>query len=233
MPKFTQNRRRRDNGRNLRERTQGDTLIHSDLVELRRILMNQNTRPLPTVSDPMEIDIDQSKVHSFKRSFPLNVINFSTVAPVFATGYLTLDAFPNYTDFTSLFDSYRILQAKVTFVPLAKGNAVGLPFYTVIDYDDAATPSSTGEMFQYDTLQISSTNDLTERVFYPRVADAQYTGSTFTGYGRGEVGKWIDSASPNVQHYGIKYALPVSTFGNASGAFQPIVTATIQCKDPR
>ncbi len=119
--------------------------------------------------------------------------------------FFTLQAAPNAAEFTSLFDQYRILQVQASITPDSQSE--GTPIYTVIDYDDASTPTSAAELREYGTCQQTSfTTGFFQRVFQPRAAMAAYSGA-FTSFAQSQPGQWFDVASPAIQHYGFKYAI--------------------------
>jgi len=107
---------------------------------------------------------------------------------------------------------------RVTVSP--QNNAIGLvinsttslvPIYCVIDYDDASALSSAANASAYTNCVVMNPGESCERVFQPRMALAAYAGA-FTSYAN--VGpQWIDAASNAVQHYGVKFWIPVATAG--------------------
>jgi len=112
-----------------------------------------------------------------------------------------------------MFDQYRLDCIRFTIVP--QNNALGLfapattalaPVYCVIDYDDATALGSVAAAREYDNcIQLEPTESLS-RTFAPRIAVAAYAGA-FTSF-TNSAPQWIDLASPNVAHYGIKLYIP-------------------------
>lgn len=133
-----------------------------------------------------------------------------------------LDDLPDYTEFTSLFDQYRICAVKVTITSPYTGNTGLVPrsgaanglgtmpaikMYSVSDYDDAVT-LTVAQLMQYQNCRITElTTNLKggKASFFikPRLATAVYSGA-FTSYGNTKM--WLDAASPSVEHYGFKWA---------------------------
>lgn len=126
------------------------------------------------------------------------------------TVYFTL---ANFNLGTGYYDQYRFEAIRFTISPA--NNAIGLtttstttvtPIYCVIDYDDATALGSVSAALAYTNCVTLNPGESVERVFRPRMALAAYNGS-FGGYANSEP-LWIDAASSNVQHYGIKLYIP-------------------------
>lgn len=120
-----------------------------------------------------------------------------------------LDQTQNYTDFTQLFDRYKLSGVKVKFVPLTTqafpGASVPMIAYA-IDLDDATLPTS------YDTVN-TKYNVHKKRLdkacsiyIKPRLAQQIYSGLT-SGYAIGPKNTYIDCNDPGVPHYGLKFWL--------------------------
>lgn len=113
-------------------------------------------------------------------------------------------------------DQYKIDAVRITIA--AQNNAIGLvtnttttlvPLYCVIDYDDSTALGSTGAAMAYSNCIALNPGESLERTFKPRMAVAAYAGA-FTSYAN-LPDQWIDAASPNVQHYGVKVFIPAVT----------------------
>lgn len=139
-----------------------------------------------------------------------------------------------YTDFTTLYDQYRFVAVEVKFIPVyptynaiaAATSQWGL-MYTAIDYDDAS-PGSVALLRENATCLASHPTKEVIRRVVPHTAVAEYGAGAFTSYGN-KIGDWIDSSSPGVAHYGVKYALQASV-----GTILPIFTVeTIYCLEFR
>jgi hypothetical protein len=119
---------------------------------------------------------------------------------------------PQYSSFAAIFDQYKIEEIQVVFRPML--NAVGQvnpnvatgfiapQLYTVVDYDDSATPSSIAQLESYANCNVSM-YETVAITFTPHIAVGGAYGSSFTQYTNMEP-QWIDCSSPNVTHYGIK-----------------------------
>lgn len=121
--------------------------------------------------------------------------------------YFTLTANVQSSALVSLFDQYRFLACRFRIIPrqnlITPVSSTYPPLYTVIDYDNATAPASRAAIQAYSNVSETEVYESVERVFCPHAAIAAYN-ATFNGYGN--VAKmWVDSASPNVQFYGVKY----------------------------
>lgn len=160
-------------------------------------------RPLGTFSG--------DRVHTFERSLMMH--HNITDAPLQNNAVsFCLNALPNYTEMTNLFDVYRIRKVKVTFicdrmtalVPTAAANLQIVPnLWYHHDYDDATAIGGETEWGQIEGAQWKALDRTVYTTVYPRVAQAVYAGA-FTSYGNTKC--WVDCNSPAVQFYGLKWA---------------------------
>jgi hypothetical protein len=161
---------------------------------------------------------------------------------------VVLSNLPNYTEFTSLFDAYKISHVKALFIwdmnSAAPVSAVGgvqtnfIPnLLTVLDNDDATPLASVADYCQYESFKVTRLDRPVTISFVPKVAGAIYAGGAFTGYSRPAVAPWIDAATVNAESYGLKYAVNGGMEGGAGtrqlGELSIYWTYTLQCKDVR
>lgn len=177
----------------------------------------------------------QNTVHRFKRTMDGNNMTYinAGVETAFGQRYFSqvansintigfefrLGDLPNYTEFTALFDQYRIDKIVFKIIPMCNVNQLTINstgalsnnpgiIGTVIDYDDAGSPTSLGYMEQYQNFRyqpvVSSRTMM--RAFKPRIAVAAYGQGLFTSY-MNKKATWIDCNSPAVPHYGLKIYL--------------------------
>jgi len=143
-----------------------------------------------------------------------NLFTSSTTIPTFSSVNFVLSALDNVTSFTNLFDQYMIELIEVWIEGSATTNQ-GAQLYSVIDLDDSAALTTIAAATDYANCMVSEGNEFHYRRWVPHVAVAVYSGA-FTSFGN-EQSMWIDSASSNVQHYGLKTAC--STTGSATTYF--------------
>jgi len=203
--------------------------VNTVLKDIRELEKTQIRGSLPQVRDPTALSIRNNKVHSFSRSFSAGSVLFNPGIDQSGAVSVTLAGFVSATEFTNLFDSYRFAQLTVQFIPTA---SMGGILYSVLDYDDSNVLVGLPAVLEYDTLHIVQGGQMQTRVFTPRVALAAFGQSVFTSFAQRSL-VWIDTASPNVPHYGVKWFFPAVAGIPSSSAYQIIVTCVLQCRNPR
>lgn len=159
-------------------------------------------------------------VHRFTRSqYYSGAINGSTVVDTFGGVYFRLVDVPSATDFTNLFDMYRIDKVQIRFMPRANSAEAGtnqglIKLFTAIDYDDITAPTSLAEILQYQTCKVTSSNRITTLTLKPKFASEVYQSAVSTGYGARN--GWLDCSNTAIQHYGVKWALQQLPAGSQS-----------------
>lgn len=132
---------------------------------------------------------------------------FSLIAGGAAAGSslnFTLSQVPDYTDFTTLYDQYKIKAVKCTLIP--RHTEVGLGtitqgnMWSVLDYDDSAIPTSLDALLQYQNTKRTRMNQTHSRYLKPMVGTALAGGSTAP-----KRNQWIDATNSGVEHRGIKF----------------------------
>lgn len=116
-----------------------------------------------------------------------------------------LDMLPNFAEIQALFDSYKIMAIRATFMPMQNSSEQStgsfLPtMYCVVDYNDATAPTSINELAEYPNVKIRRMDRPVSVYFKPK---AQLSGST-------EWRPWIASANSGVNHFGLKMAYDVN-----------------------
>ncbi len=182
----------------------------------------QDKRPMPTPR--------REQVHTFRRTFTTGTLQANTGDTLYAYN-IQLSMLPNVSDFTNLYDQYRILEVVLSFMPYnsmsTAGNSPGLIGHW-IDYDDSNLPANLQEGQQYDTYQRNPCTDEFVRVIKPKSAVAAYSGA-FTSYDS-VYGQWHDTNSPNIQHYGLKLCIHGASYSSSTNIYEIEATVTIQCK---
>jgi hypothetical protein len=135
----------------------------------------------------------------------------------------SLNALPDYTEFVDLFDSYRITRVDCTFIPTMNtalvypGNAAAtLPVvYIAEDRNDDASWISVANALQLESLQVGRMDKIVKFTCYPKCALAAYSSLGFTSYTQVGDGRniWVDTNSPGVKFYGLKWAVDASGEG--------------------
>lgn len=185
-----------------------------------------------------------NKIYKFRRTFLLSN-NGDDFKYSSSTGYnpvdltVTFDKLPNYTDFTTLFDSYKITGVEYKFVPhfnvanvqTGISNTQVARLVTVIDKDDNTSLSGLSQAMQYSSMEESMLDKERVRAFTPEPTIQVYRSSTSTGY-QSPVGPvWIDMAQIDVPHYCAK-GLICDTTASADNPRTLTILATVyfECK---
>jgi hypothetical protein len=127
----------------------------------------------------------------------------STIVPVYSSASITLNSFDESAPYLALFDQYMIEHAEVWLEPAApQGTTVFSDLVLAVDLDDANAPTSRGQVSSKQQAIETSGGAGVYAAWRPHMAIAAFSG-TFTSYSNSPA-TWIDSASPAVQHYGIK-----------------------------
>jgi hypothetical protein len=221
------NKRQRDSRQSIVHALRSEATKMDTLVDLQRTQIHGS---IPVVRDIPRLHLKRQKVYTFSRGFPSSTVSAPTAVDTLAALNFTLGALPASTDFTSLFDQYRIIQVTVRFIPLAGAGTGSNPLVTAIDYDDSTAPTAVTDLFQYDSVIFSQPGTTVERTLKPRVATAAYSGA-FTSFASADPNLWIDVASPNVQYYGLKYGIAAATGATANWSL--LIEYVLQCRNTR
>lgn len=174
-------------------------------------------------------------VHHFKRTFQSTSINNLSAGASAGVYCPQLTNLPNATEFTTLFDEYRINKVVVKFIPNFTGSDMNpnatfnsMPnIYSIIDYDDQSTPANLDELLQYPSMKLTRGNSIHTRVFTPKVSlDVNGTGGVAA-----KAKQWLDCAVSTVPHNGMKYWLDAA--GVSTGSYRVFVTMYFSCRGVR
>jgi hypothetical protein len=177
------------------------------LKDIRESLLTAQLSGEPDVKDVILSRPLRNRISHFEFS-QLGTITSSAAVETDGAISFALNNLTGYTSITTLFDQYRITGVNIKFIPSQLVyTAAAQPMFTVLDYDDA-TPVVVSSLAQYDTLKIAPASAYFERSLKPRTAVAAYAGA-FTSFGNVS-NMWMDSASPGVLYYGVKYGILAS-----------------------
>jgi hypothetical protein len=126
----------------------------------------------------------------------------SVTVPQAPTFLASISSFPGSAGLLACFDQYRFDQLEVWVEPMHARDSDYRSLATAIDLDDAASAASMQDVA--DRIGALAGYGATGRYhkWKPHMAVAVYSGA-FTSFAN-EPANWIDSGSPNVQHYGLK-----------------------------
>jgi hypothetical protein len=150
---------------------------------------------------------------------PFNIIQTTKLARISSSitievdgGYnFTFNQINQYTELSNVFDQYRFVLIEIMFKPTIQALSAGSQsalFYSAIDTDDSSSTTA-ASVRDYPGCKTTECFLPHTHTWAPHVAIAAYAGA-FTSFAN-ETSPWIDVASPNVQHYGLKYAFDVTT----------------------
>jgi hypothetical protein len=185
--------------------TTGDRQLVKAIADLK---VDTQVRGSPRIPDIPRLFAKMNKVHTINQTYTYGSISLVAATPLFGSVTVALGSTPLSSALATVFDTYRIEQATVRFIPLGTmpaGSGGFSPILTVLDYDDATPLTSVVQTQAYDNCQETPFAQYIERTFTPKCAIAVYNGSLFSGFGQSR-SQWVDCSNPAIPHYGVKYA---------------------------
>lgn len=173
-------------------------------------------------------------LHQFVRFVNRGTVNCTTgTSSTFGTLSFKLSDVPTVTDFSNLYDQYRIKAVKVSFIPVTNvtfrsnssdlavvGTAMSDRFFTVLDFNDTTNPTSINAMREYKNCKWTPYTRIHKRFFYPKPLEEMSGNIPANPIGN----PWVPTAFNNVDYYGLKWGFEhPSTI--ATGSY-----FTIECK---
>lgn len=148
--------------------------------------------------------------HRFLRATRLADLSQAAADQGFQASYL-LSGVPNSSEFTALYDCYRIDKVEITFV-FDLGSAATTSYYPRIvfapDFNDSTPPTTETDVLQYSqarSYQFSDANRELTISIVPRVAKTVYRTAVTSAYGWDSTRTWLDTAYPDIPHFGLKF----------------------------
>jgi len=163
------------------------------------ILRRQNMNVVQTPPRQMSNQIFWTK---FKQD---QTISVSNIAVTETNVDFTAAGFPGVANFLACFDQYCIHSVVIT---MSSNANVSTPFrvWTALDYDSISTIGKNG-ILAFGNCAFASVagggDSSHERLLYPCVAP-QVTGTSSLPQAGGVGRMWLDSAYPNIQHFGFR-----------------------------
>lgn len=145
--------------------------------------------------------------HKMCRSVVLATLN-STTAGFFSFAMSDLS---NYSEFQSLFDSFKIYGIQLKFIPSqinaeTGSSTAGVSQLLVAnDFDGTSPPTTDAGFFERDH-KLWFLNRPKKWYIRPRVLNSVYEGVAATSYNP-KANVWLDCAEPDTPHYGVAYKL--------------------------
>lgn len=177
-------------------------------------------------------------VHSFKRTwYSENYFSTGTTGSTLAGLSFNLNQMPNATEFSNLYDAYRINRIVVKIIPKitevggilgSASNSMNVSLHSAVDYDDSHAPTGISDLVQYSTYKMTRGNQIHTRVFTPRVE----LSANATSNAAPKAYQWLDTADLSLAHLGMKLYIP---FISASTViyYDYSVTMYFSCKNPK
>lgn len=192
---------------------------------------NVNNQQMPLYNGVQKKD---NSIHRFIQTTDLNtVVASNTTGPTFFSRSFTLNDITQVSSFQTIFDQYRITEIETWLMPGLSNLNVNVgasnTLYSVIDYDDDASPPSIAALQQYTNCIVTNPSNGHYRRWKPHVAEALYSGA-FTSYGNIKA-PWIDMASPSVKHYGLKAGMTAAPSTSSIVSLQLIIRVHFECRN--
>jgi len=173
-------------------------------------------------------------IHHFKRIYQGSAISASASGNTLGALAFTFNSLPNHTEFSHLFDEYRMNAIRISLIPNFTGSdinpyttAQSLPnIWSIIDHNDSVAPSTLNELLQYPNCKMTRGNSIHTRVFKPSCLTDVAAITSGVKYKQ-----WINIADSNIPHYGFKYF--VDQTQNNIGTWRVFVTYYFSCKGVR
>lgn len=152
--------------------------------------------------------LTDSTVYAFKRTVPFgSIIHSGTPTSQYGAKQFQLNDLSSYTEFTTLFDSFKISGVHVRFIPrvteVSTTTANFGQFVYNLDYNDVTPPSSAAELYERQSSKIVQAANRPFSLFVrPRVSTSVGT-TTQRGSSRSF---WVDTTSFDTPWYGFKWA---------------------------
>lgn len=160
--------------------------------------------------------LNDGTVYAFKRTIQGGSIVGTAGATSLGAISFNLNALTNPTEFTSLYDSYKISGVKILFMPriteatgVVGSNGFGTFMY-VPDYDDATTPVNQLEILERQSAKLRQAANRPWKIYLKPAAGVNIP----TGFAQAPRSLWIDTSSPATPYYGLKYAWNNITTGS-------------------
>lgn len=188
--------------------------------------------------------------HAFKRMFKLGTYTASVSAagvpsPISQGFSFAFNQLPGTTDFTTLFDQYKINGIKFSLAPTTteailsgvSGSSGALGFrrvHTVLDFDDASAPTGENQMLEYQSRKTTNPMQTHSRYWKPTILTEQYRSAVSTAYAP-QRNKYLDLTYTDVPHYGLKLYVDAPIYNGVAAAitYEVFVTYYFTCKNVR
>lgn len=182
----------------------------------------------------------RTMVHSFKRmvASPGTIVGSPAFLPYLNTFSYTLAGITNPSDFSNLYDQYRINYIVAKFwlkIDPSAQTAAGASYpkaYWYRDLDDTSLPTSLNEIRENATAKcvVMNPNRPVTIAFKPNTLNTLY-GTALASTYQPVWGVWHDMSQTSTIYYGFKFA--IDDLQNTNYQVSTEVTYYLQCRQPR
>lgn len=180
-------------------------------------------------------------VHYFKRSVVIGDLSKGSGTAAYLNAYqFQLNDLPNYSEFTALYDFYKICAIKIRIIPgwtvgnvdvntgapvSAQVNLASARIFSAIDYNDSSNPSTVNEIREYGNCKMSPFLKGHKRYFKPQAQDSSLSYAIPRKL-------WIDTNTPSRAYYGLKLGIDFNGYSFLSTTIVGKIEAVyyIKCK---
>lgn len=170
------------------------------------------------------------KTHFFKRT-KVQEIAITNAGFVTIANQHQLDSMPSYTEFTNLYDKYKICRVKQRFIfnrnsaEVVSATAELPHLITVMDPNDSTVLADETEALQYTSFRSVRLNKPIKRYYRPTIQPLSITSSS----------GWLPTANATTAYHGMKIAVDTinSATGTTLGHLRVYTTYYIACRVPR
>lgn len=178
-------------------------------------------------------------IHFFKRwTTPGSVTGAVGNSPYLTSATTSLSAIVGVSDFTNLFDQFRITHWQLRFYlkvdpsAQAAASAIYPKLYTCTDFDDSTVPATLNELRERTKTKVAVLNPNRPVIINvkPAVLTLAYRTAVLSSY-QPKWKQWLDMGAPDVPHYGLKWAL--DNFTNTNYTVDVEQRLWFQCRNTR
>ena len=172
----------------------------------------------------------QPKVYHFKRSLYTQAALVNGNSGIQTAFYNTLNAVPNYTEFTALYDQYMIKKIVTKIIPRftevgqTQTNNPGFNVHSIIDINDNAPPANVQELVQYQNYKMTRGDRIHTRVYCPAVETGVQNTAVATSWASAKKFQWIDCAVTAIPHFGMKIVMDPTPVTGQTASYDVLTT---------
>lgn len=174
----------------------------SRMPQWKRKAVGRKMRPWRRARRVLRQPVQYFKRSTYTQTFQVtSTAGFTSNAVVFR-----LSDIPNSSEFIGLYDQYKINAVKVQVIPRINSAEIAQAVSqvaSVIDYDDSVVPANMNTLVQYQNFKLTQGTKIHSRYLKPKISIPTTGAGTMVAKSQ-----WLDVATPDVPHYGIKYGFP-------------------------